>query len=45
MFTNFAEALKFQGLVRKAGFSDAFVIGFNNDKRISVDEAKKILGK
>ena len=45
MFTNFAEALKFQGLVRKAGFSDAFIIGFNNDKRISVDEAKKILGK
>ncbi len=45
MFSTFAEALKFQGLVRKAGFSDAFVIGFSNGKRISVDEAKKILGK
>ena len=45
MFSTFAEALKFQGLVRKAGFSDAFVIGFSNGKRISVDDAKKILGK
>ena len=45
MFDNFAEALKFQGMVRKAGFADAFVVGLNGNKRITVDEAKKALGK
>ncbi len=45
MTQNFAEASKHQATVRKAGFKDAFIVAFNNDQRITIDEAKRLLGK
>ena len=39
------EALKLQDEIQKKGFRDAFVVAFIGDKRITVTEAKKILGE
>jgi hypothetical protein len=38
-FSSFAEALEEQYILRKKGFTDAFVVAFENEQRISVKEA------
>lgn len=38
-FQTFAEALEEQNNMRKKGFKDAFVVGFENEQKISVKEA------
>jgi N-acetylmuramoyl-L-alanine amidase len=38
-FSSFAEALEEQNILRKKGFTDAFVVAFENEQRISVKEA------
>ena len=40
---DFESALKLQNLAQKNGFNDAFIIAFFNNKKISVDEANKII--
>jgi N-acetylmuramoyl-L-alanine amidase len=40
--TSYDEALALQDKVRQKGFKDAFVVGFQNDKKISLKEALKI---
>lgn len=42
--SNYSEAIDLQNRVRKLGFKDAFIIAFYNGERISIDEAKKLLG-
>ncbi len=42
-FSTLSEATSRQSALRKAGFSDAFVAAFLNGKRISIDEAKRML--
>lgn len=37
------EMLFLQEILIKNGFKDAFIVAFNGDKRINIDEAKKIL--
>lgn len=40
--SNYKEALNLQSKIRKLGFEDAFVIGFYDDKKISLKEAMQI---
>ena len=40
-FTNYNDAINYQKEVRKKGYSDAFIVCFNNEKRISLSEARK----
>jgi len=42
VFTSHQLAVKFQKEVRSKGFSDAFVVAFHNDKRVSIDEAQRL---
>lgn len=42
--TNYSVAIDLQNRVRKSGFKDAFIIALYNGERISIDEAKKMLG-
>jgi len=41
-YNNLDEAIKKQTLARNAGFKDAFVVAFNDGKRISLEEAKAL---
>ena len=41
-FTNIEEAANHQKLIREKGFTDAFLVAFQNDKRITITEAKHI---
>jgi N-acetylmuramoyl-L-alanine amidase len=43
-YTTLAEATKRQNELRKTGFTEAFVVAFNDKKRIPIDEAKKLNG-
>jgi N-acetylmuramoyl-L-alanine amidase len=38
------EALEAKAILRQRGFSDAFIVAYQNGQRISMDEAKKQLG-
>ena len=40
-FTNYNDAINYQKEVRKKGYSDAFIVCFNNEKRISLSEARE----
>ena len=44
-YTSIEEATKKQTAARNAGYKDAFVIAFQDGKRISVEEAKALAGK
>ncbi|MBO4599752.1 MAG: N-acetylmuramoyl-L-alanine amidase, partial [Bacteroidales bacterium] len=44
-FSSAREAAEYQKAVREKGFSDAFVVAFLGDKRITMQEAKEINGK
>jgi hypothetical protein len=39
LFTNYTAALEFRDIVKKLGFSDAYVTAIKNGKRINLDEA------
>jgi N-acetylmuramoyl-L-alanine amidase len=41
-FTGFEEASNHQKLIREKGFADAFLVAFQNNKRITITEAKQI---
>ncbi len=43
-FANYDEALKRLSSMKKLGYADAFMVAFDNGKRISVTEAKQRLG-
>ncbi|MCH8904039.1 MAG: N-acetylmuramoyl-L-alanine amidase [Bacteroidetes bacterium] len=42
-FTNINSAITYQQKLRKSGFTDAFVVAFYQDKRISIKEAREML--
>ena len=42
-FRNPDDAVKYQKDVRARGFSDAFVVGFEGERKISFSEAKELL--
>ncbi len=42
--TNYLAAVNLQNRVRKLGFKDAFIVALYNGERISIKEAKKMLG-
>jgi hypothetical protein len=41
-FKTMKEAVTFQDKMRANGYAQAFIIAFNQGKRISLDEAKKL---
>lgn len=44
-FTQVNEAVNLQKKVRDMGFKDAFIVAFHNGQRISLQQAKELLGK
>lgn len=42
---NYEKAIQIQTDIRKAGFKDAFVVAFHKGKRISIKEAKGLIGQ
>jgi hypothetical protein len=41
-FKTLKEAVDFQDKMRQSGYAQAFVIAFDNGKRISIEQAKKL---
>jgi hypothetical protein len=40
--TSFDDAVKLQNQIRQEGVNDAFVVAYLNNKRISLNEARKL---